>query len=63
MVACDEQSIMEVYINDWQQWRNVVGLANRAPLGDENAPLSGAPGVRAYWEQIVKKWQKNLNKK
>ena len=45
-----------------QQWRNVVGLANMAPLGDENAPLIGAPGVRAYLEQFVKKWPKNLNK-
>ncbi|KAL5268071.1 hypothetical protein ACHWQZ_G004952 [Mnemiopsis leidyi] len=44
------------------QWRNVAGLANMAPLGDENAPLIGAPGLRAYWDQFVKKWPKNLNK-
>lgn len=44
------------------QWRNVVGLADMAPLGDENAPLIGAPGVRAYSDQFVKKLPKILNK-
>ena len=40
------------------QWRNVVGLAKMAPLGDENAPLIGAPGVRAYWDQFLKNRRK-----
>ena len=44
------------------QWLNVVGLVNMVPLGDKNAPLLGAPSVRAYLEQFVKKLPKNLNK-
>ena len=45
-----------------QQWRNVVALANMAPLGGKKAPPSGAPGIRAYWELFVKIWAKNLNR-
>ena len=33
-----------------------------APLGGKKSPPSGAPGLRAYWGQFVKKWPKNLNK-
>ena len=40
------------------QWRNIVGLANVAPLSDEDVPLSGAPGMRAYWGQFVRIWPK-----
>ena len=29
------------------QWRNLVVIANMAPLGDENVPLNGAHGIRA----------------
>ena len=44
------------------QWRNVEGLAKKSPLGGKKSPLSGAPRSRAYYEQFVKKWPKNLNK-
>ena len=44
------------------QWRNVAGLANMGPLGGKKVPSSGAPGKRAYREQFVKIWPKNLNK-
>ena len=40
------------------QWRNVVGLANMASLGDEIAPLIGAPGVRAYLKRFMKNGRK-----
>ena len=44
------------------QWRNVGGLVEMAPLGGKKSPPSGAPGLRAYGGQFVKKWPKNLNK-
>jgi hypothetical protein len=44
------------------QWRNVEGLAKKSPLGGKKSPLRGAPRLRVYLEQFVKKWPKNLNK-
>ena len=40
------------------QWRNVVDLVNLAPLGGKKAPPRGAPGIKAYWELLVKYGQK-----
>ena len=46
----------------YTQWRNFGGLVEMAPLGGKRSSPSGAPGLRAYWGQFVKKWPKNLNK-
>ena len=43
-------------------WRNIVALANMAPLSSKKAPPIGAPDIRAYSELFVKIWLKNLNK-
>jgi hypothetical protein len=44
------------------QWRNVGCLAKKSPLGDKKSPLRGAPRLRVYLGQFVKKWPKKPNK-